>query len=432
VTQISPISCDVLIIGGGPSGSALGTLLARKGHHIILLEKDRHPRFHIGESLLPLSLPYLDELGVREDIERIGLRKYSAEFHSMYHNAHSAFSFSDAVDPSYSYGYQVRRSEFDHVLLKNCADQGATVYEACRVTDVSVTQSAITQVTATHQDGSIQDYHARFYVDATGRDTFLASKLGTKFRNPKHASAALFGHFSGAKRYEGKDEGNISIYWFDFGWFWFIPLKDGTTSVGAVCHPRYLRERSKEVEDFFLETIALCPALQERLSEATLIEPVTATGNYSYQSRKMHGDNFLLIGDAFAFIDPVFSSGVHLALHGAFKGAEVIDRILHHPKQAKKELAQLEASVWKGLGVFSWFIYRVTTPAIRDLFIHPRNLFGVRSAVISILAGDLFGATSIQKQILIFKVIYALKTLFSPRTSFLAFRNRQKNMEING
>lgn len=403
-------TCDVLIMGGGPAGAAAGALLAEQGWHTVILEKDHHPRFHIGESLLPLSLPFLDQLGVREAVERIGLRKYAVEFHSIYHGKTTTFEFGDALRRDYPYAYEVRRSEFDHVLLRNAANKGAVVHEGWRVDSAEVHGNGLQTISAMDESGEHATWQARFYIDATGRDTFMADFLGIKERNPKHRSAALYAHFAGAERATGRDEGNICIYWFDHGWFWLIPLKDGTMSVGAVCKPEYLKTREGSVEQFFHDTIALCPGVAARLAQATLASEVTATGNYSYQSRRMTGDNYLMAGDAYAFIDPVFSSGVHLALNSAFLAADAVNGLLKNPNTTARRLGQFERDIQKGLGTFSWFIYRITTPAIRDLFMHPQNMLRVREAVTSVLAGDIFRKTPMKFSLSVFRVIYYVKS----------------------
>ena len=403
--------CDVLIMGGGPAGAAAAALLAERGWHTVLLEKDRHPRFHIGESLLPLSLPYLEKLGVREAVDRIGLRKYAAEFHSVYHGKTALFNFGETLTGDYPYAYEVRRSEFDHLLFRNAASKGAAVQEGWRVDRAEVVDGGIRSVSAVSETGERAVWQARFFIDATGRDTFLADLLGVKERNPRHRSAALYAHFTGAQRATGRDEGNICIYWFDHGWFWMIPLKDGAMSVGAVCKPEYLKRRSVPVEQFLADTIALCPAVALRLANATLTSEVTATGNYSYQSRRMTGRNFLMAGDAYAFIDPVFSSGVHLALNSAFLAADVADGVLREPATAPHRLREYERQVHRALGTFSWFIYRIATPAFRDLFMNPRDILRVREAVTSVLAGDLFRGTPLRVPLMAFRCFYYLKSL---------------------
>ena len=186
-----------------------------------------------------------------------------------------------------------------------------------------------------------RSWRARYLVDASGRDTLLANQFRCKEKNPKHNSSALYGHFTGAERLPGRLEGNITIFWFEHGWFWFIPLADGSTSIGAVCWPYYLKSRSKPLPEFFRDTIALCPALAERLAGAALVAEVHATGNYSYSERASRsGERYLLLGDAYAFIDPVFSSGVYLAMQSAFAGAEVVETMLDRPREAARRAAR--------------------------------------------------------------------------------------------
>ena len=262
-------SCEVLIVGGGPAGATAAALLAEQGRHVVLLEKARHPRFHIGESLLPLNLPLFDRLGVREEVEAVGMRKYGVEFNSPTHDAPVTLDFADAWDKDFPYAFQVRRSEFDHILIRNAARKGAEVREGTRVTRVDFEEGDRgALVTATAEDGTTQRWRTRFVIDASGRDTVLANQFRMKEKNRRHNSAAVYGHFTGAKRLPGRAEGNISIFWFDHGWFWFIPLADGTTSVGAVCWPYYLKSRKTDVTRFFHDTIALCPALAQRLAGA--------------------------------------------------------------------------------------------------------------------------------------------------------------------
>jgi flavin-dependent dehydrogenase len=403
--------CEVLVVGGGPAGSTIAALLAERGRHVVLVEKDRHPRFHIGESLLPLNLPLFDQLGVRDAIEHMAMPKYGVEFVSPYHGKTMSYEFANAWDKSFPYSYQVRRSEFDHLLLKNAAAKGAAVVEGMRVTEVAFPAEGGAGITARDENGDSRRWRADFLVDATGRDTLLANQLGLKERNRRHESAAIFGHFRGARRLPGKAEGNISIFWFDHGWFWFIPLADGTTSIGAVCPPSYFRRRKGDLTQFFMETIALCPEIADRLKEAELIAPAIATGNYSYTSRRMSGRSFIMVGDAFAFIDPVFSTGVYLAMTMAFLGADAVDDCLKAPAHAARRLKRYEKEARRGLAAFTWYIYRIRMPAFRNLFMSPRPHFRIAEAVLSLLAGDVFGRSPIGAHLLAFKLIYYANSL---------------------
>ena len=427
--------CEVLVVGCGPAGSTIGAILAQKGRDVAVVDKDRHPRFHIGESLLPLNMPILQELGVWEELNRIGIRKDAAEFESHALGKTVCFEFSQAFDKRWPHAFHVLRSEFDHMLLRNAADKGARVYEGARVTAVEFGNLAGNEdsiVTLKLEDGSSQTWRTRFLVDASGRDTFLSDRFGIKRKNKKHASAAIFGHFRNARRNSGRAEGNITIVWFPHGWFWFIPLKDGTTSVGAVCWPAYMKSRSTDPTTFFMQTIALAPEIAARLADAELTAPVTATGNYSYYSERMAGEGYLMVGDAWAFIDPVFSSGVYLAMNSAKLGADVIDAVLKDPAHAPVLYRKFDRTVRRGVDTFSWLIYRMTSPVIRKLFMAPRNVFGVQSAVVSLFAGDVFRPGPVRPRLYLFRVIYYLNSIANLPAVFRAWRKRQRDIRVSG
>lgn len=426
----SQAQCDVLVVGGGPAGSTIAALLAERGRRVVLVEKDKHPRFHIGESLLPLNLPLFEALGLKDEIARIGMFKPGAEFVSPYHGKSVTFDFAKACDKRFPYSYQVRRSEFDLVLLRNAAAKGAKVIEECRVTEVDFPPEGGAAVTARSAAGETHAWRARFLVDATGRDTLLAGKLGLKRRNRRHDSAAIFGHFIGAQRRPGKAEGNITIVWFDNGWFWFIPLSDGTTSVGAVGPSAYFKSRKSDLHSFFMSTIALCPEIAERLKDARLAGPVTATGNYSYSAKRMWGRDFILVGDAYAFIDPVFSTGVYLAMKSAFLGADAVAACLDKPRQAARALRRFERETRRGLASFSWYIYRVQRPAIRDMFMAPHKTPRLEEAVLSLLAGDVFGGSPIGARLMAFKTLYYLLSFFQKSASFGNRLMRKQRVEL--
>ena len=404
---------DVLVIGGGPGGSTIAALLAEQGRSVVVLEKDRHPRFHIGESLLPFNVPLLDRLGVLAEVQRIGMPKFGIEFVSPQHAKSSFLEFSNGWHRDMHYSFQVRRAEFDHVLLRNAERKGAVIVEGCRVTAVEFPPTGGVEVQSLRDDGRATAWRARFLVDASGRDAFVAAKLRTKRRNRRHQSAAIFGHFSDAERLPGRAAGNISIFWFTHGWFWFIPLSDGTTSVGVVCHPDYLRRREVDVTEHFLQQIALCPALAARLQRATLTQAATGTGNYSYNCERMHGERYILIGDAAGFIDPVFSTGVYLAMHGAFLGADAVATCLDQPARAHQAMRRFEKELRGCVARFSWFIYRITHPAIRSLFMTPRNYLRVEEAVLALLSGDVDAHSPIRSRLTLFKALYYVKVAFA-------------------
>ncbi|MGA7540688.1 MAG: FAD-dependent oxidoreductase, partial [Steroidobacteraceae bacterium] len=297
---------DVIVIGGGPAGATAAALLAEEGHRVVLLERLHHPRFHIGESLLPASLPLLERLGVAAQIQAIGLAKHGAEFFSPTHERWQRFDFADSWNKRLAHAYEVRRSSFDAILLERARTLGAQVIEGCRAREVEFPGEHGVEVLAQREDGARQCWRARYLIDASGRDTLVGTRLGTKRRNRHHNSAAMYAHFRAAWRSEDPHRaGDISIFWFEHGWFWFIPLADGITSVGAVVWPYYMRRRALPLPEFFLKTIALSPPLAQRLESATLATEVEATGNYAYTCRRAHGDRFLLVGDAYAFVDPV-------------------------------------------------------------------------------------------------------------------------------
>jgi flavin-dependent dehydrogenase len=422
------LRCDVLIVGGGPAGSTIAALLAEQGRDVVVIEKARHPRFHIGESLLPANVALFDRLGLRDRVEAIGMQKYGVEFVSPDHEHRQFIEFVEAWDKSMPYAWQVRRSELDEILFRNAAAKGARTFEGQRVREIAFDGDGAT-VQAELDDGARRSWRARFVVDASGRDTLLANQLRCKEKNKRHNSSALYGHFTGAERLPGKLEGNITIFWFEHGWFWFIPLVDGSTSIGAVCWPYYLKSRAKPLPEFFRDTIALCPDLEARLAGARLIdERVYATGNYSYTSTKSSGDRYLMIGDAYAFVDPVFSSGVYLAMQSAFDGADVVAAVLERRRDAKALRRAFDRNIQHGPREFSWFILRVTNPTMREFFMAPQNRFRVKEALISLLAGDIHGRTPIWRSILILKTLYYLVSIGNLGRTVRAWRRRRNNI----
>jgi flavin-dependent dehydrogenase len=423
-------SCDVLVIGGGPAGTTVAPLLAEMGHKVVLLEKAHHPRFHVGESLLPANLPLFERLGVAEEVRSIGVEKWGAEFVSPIHEKSQTFVFADAWDKSMPHAYQVKRAEFDTILIRNAEKKGVQVFEGCKAKAIDfLPDNGGAVVCAEHEDGSQTEWKARFVVDASGRDTFLANRFQIKHRNPKHNSSAIYGHFTSVQRHEGQAEGNITIFWFDHGWFWLIPMSNDVTSVGMVTWPYFMKTRGqRSIEQFMRDGMATCPALMARMNDAVLVNEIEATGNFSYVSERNHGENYMMLGDAYAFIDPVFSSGVMLAMNSGFIAAKAIDTCLRKPAQAAAALKHFDAQMKHGPKQFSWFIYRVTNPIMRDFFMNPKNVFRVKEGLLSMLAGDIFGKTPIWRSIFMFKTLYYLANIFQPKRAYMGWKRRQFNI----
>lgn len=425
--------CDVLVVGGGPAGSTIAAFLAEKGWRVTLLEKERHPRFHIGESLLPHNLPILRRLGVLEQVDAIGIKKLGVDFSAdLEVSGQHLFHFSFALDKGHPYAYEVRRSEFDNLLLRNSAAKGAQVLEGVRVTRVDFPEGGDPVAHALDEQGRESSWSCRYFVDASGRDTLLSKKFDLKRKNKNHASAAIFGHFLDVDRRPGTDAGNISLYWFEHGWFWMIPLRDGSMSVGAVCRPAYLKQRKNSPAEFLLQTIALGhPEMRHRMRRATLIDnQARATGNYSYQSTRMRGERYIMVGDAFAFIDPVFSSGVLLGMNSGMLGAEAVDAWLRGEAAAASRFRHFERMVLRGVETFSWFIWRFNSPGMRRLMLHPGNPLRAQEAVISLLAGDVYRDIGARSRFWVFKFFYFLFSLWYPRESFRLWWLRVRNPSV--
>jgi len=378
---------------------------------VIALEKARHPRFHIGESLLPMNLPVFERLGVLDKVRALGVFKAGADFEADNPRGYNTFAFARAIGKSPPHAYQVWRQDFDRMLYEHARECGADAREGHEVTAVLQQGPRATRLEVRTDAGRSYRLQARYLVDASGRDAFLAAKRQLRRKNRQHQSAAIFGHFRGAAARLGEDAGNISIYRFEHGWMWMIPLPEGVMSVGAVCRPEYLKQRKGRTVEYLLDTLKQSAGLWQRMQRAELIGEVRVTGNYSYDSTSMGGPGWVLIGDAFAFLDPVFSSGVYLAMSGAETAAAVVDTALREPRREKALLRKLERRQRAGMKRFSFFIYRFNGPVMRQMFGQPRNTWQLEQGVISMLAGDLFDTPKVLWRLRLFKLVYALVAL---------------------
>jgi flavin-dependent dehydrogenase len=437
MVTVSPTAepCDIAVIGGGPGGSTAAALLAQRGYRVIALEKSHHPRFHIGESLLPMNLPVFDRLGVAEKVRALGVHKMGADFEADNERGYSTYAFARALGKSPPHSYQVWRQDFDAMLFQNARSRGADTREGHEVTRHEQLGPRDSCLTVHTDDGREYTLRARYVIDASGRDTFLGARKKLRRKNPLHQSAAIFGHFRGAETRAGEDAGNISIYGFEHGWMWMIPLPDGVMSVGAVCWPDYLKQRRGRAADFLMATLRLSPGLWSRLRNAQLIgDEVRVTGNYSYDSRRMAGPGWIMVGDAFAFLDPVFSSGVFLAMAGAEQAADVVDGALREPRREAALQRRLERRMRAGMERLSFFIYRFNGPVMRQMFRAPRNIWQLEQGVISMLAGDLFDTPAVLWRLHVFKLIYAIRNLWQWRRATVAhgYRMAQARAQFTG
>jgi len=427
--------CDVLIIGGGPGGSTAAALLGRKGHKVIQLEKDHHPRFHIGESLLPMNLPVFERLGVLDKIRAMGVYKPGADFESDAECGYNTYLFSRALGESPPHAYQVWRQDFDKMLFEHARENGVDGREGHEVMAVEQLGPRETLAQVKTDDGRHYRVQARYLLDASGRDAFLASRKKIRKKDPRHQSAAIFGHFHNVEFRPGADAGNISIYNFPYGWMWMIPLPNQVMSVGAVCRPEYLKQRRGRTHEFLFETLKLNPTLWKRMAKAELIgNEVRVTGNYSYDSSTIGGPGWMLVGDAFVFLDPVFSSGVYLATSGAEQTAAVVDAALEDPTREPKLQRRLEKRLRGGMRRFAFFIYRFNSPIMRHMFRHPSNRLQVERGVISMLAGDLFDSPKVRWRLVWFRMFYTMFALRNWRSWLREHRYRiaQAKVQFTG
>ena len=387
------IETDVAVIGAGPGGTAAAAYLARAGLKVMIFEREAFPRFRIGESLLPHNLPILHELGLGEEMEKRFIRKYGAHFADRYGNRRSRYPFASAIDKKYPYAYEVERAEFDEMLLEKALELGATARMDWTVREVLFEGERAVGVHAVdNNSGDELLVKARMVVDASGHSIAIGKKLGARVKSDLRTRAAFFSHYDDCYREAGDQEGDIQIVAFQYGWFWMIPFKGNSTSVGAVINDEFLklRDKGEDLDATLQRAIDMAPFVKERLKHAKKKWPARSIANYSYGSTHYAGDGYVMVGDAGAFLDPVFSSGVFLAMKSAQIASEQIIKCFEMQDFSGRHFADYEKRLRGGQKIFFRFISGWYDPAFLDLFFYPKDVLGLRTAIVTVLAADLF------------------------------------------
>ncbi|MGE3780037.1 MAG: NAD(P)/FAD-dependent oxidoreductase, partial [Pirellulaceae bacterium] len=322
-----PSETDVIVIGGGPAGATASTLIAQKGPRVQLFERDKFPRFHIGESLIPETYWVLQRLNMLDKMKNSRfVKKYSVQFVNATGKLSAPFYFWDNKPHECSQTWQVVRSEFDQMMLDNAREHGVTAHEGVRVLDVLFEGSRAIGVRIQQPDGAAQEIRAKVVVDASGQSGLLASRFKLRVWDPILNKGAIWTYWEGAYRDSGRDEGATVVIQTPnrLGWFWYIPLHDNRLSLGVVAPFDYLFKGRGSHEQTYHEEIEACPAVKERLANAKRITGYFATKDYSYRAKEAAGDGWVLVGDAFGFLDPLYSSGVLLAMKSGEMAADAI------------------------------------------------------------------------------------------------------------
>jgi flavin-dependent dehydrogenase len=320
---------DVLILGGGPAGSTAGAMLAAARIETVIVEGERFPRFHVGESLLPHNLALFDRLGVHDAVRSLPhtRRKDGASFVTHDGSKHVVYWFDEALPPVVPHAYQVRRDELDKALLDNARAAGAEVLEGWRATAPQWDGRRLTGLVVRDPEGTEHLLRSRVFLDASGQSSFLASRMGWRFPYQRHRKVAAVSHFRGVWLPEGREAGNITIALTDGGWFWLIPFADDTVSVGAVLDVHKWRAHIGP-ESLFGAAVEATPEVARRLAAAERLIPFGAIQNFSYRVMTIGGDGFCMVGDAAGFLDPIFSTGVFIGTTtGASAAQDVIEAL---------------------------------------------------------------------------------------------------------
>jgi flavin-dependent dehydrogenase len=356
---MNPPTYDVIVIGCGPAGAAASALLASKGRRVLVLEKEKFPRYHIGESLIPYTYFPLERIGLIEKMKSSHFtRKYSVQFISQDGRASHPFYFFNHLKHEAASTWQVLRSEFDQLLMDNAREKGAEILEEITVRETIQENGYVVGVRAVNKNREPLEFRAPLTLDATGRDAFTVTRQGWKVRDPYLNKIAIWTYYRGAMRDPGVDEGATTVaYVPDKGWFWYIPLAGDVVSVGIVAEKDYLYNGSRDLAEIFHREVKVNKWIEQHLAVGRQFGPYRVTGEYSYRSRHCAANGLVLIGDAFAFLDPVFSSGVFVALRSGEMAADAVDEALSEGNYSAARFQNYGAEICRGIEAMRRLVY---------------------------------------------------------------------------
>ncbi len=412
---------DVAIIGGGPAGSTAGALLARAGRHVVVLERDKFPRFHIGESLLPFSMKAFTRLGLHEKFKRAGfMEKFGGAIFGACGGEGVKFYFADGFRSQTDRSYQVTRAEFDKVLLDHARESGAEVFEEIAVEEVHFSEDEVRLETQGKND-STREISARYVIDAGGRNSLLAAKFKLRKTYEHLQKISIFAHYDGVLREEGRDGTLTRMVRAIDRWFWMIPLTQDRTSIGVVLDGSVYKATKLSAEDFLEQAISEQPLLMERMQNAERMTKVRVAADFSYRSTRLTGERWMLAGDAAGFIDPVFSSGVFLAVLAGEQCADILHEVLDYPGRRHRLFARYGKTVNRAMDVYLRFVNSWYSKEFIEVFLHPQPFLQIPPAVNAVLGGNIGTSFAIRWRMAIFYLLVWLQKYvpLSPRRTLL-------------
>lgn len=400
---------DVAIIGGGPAGSTAAALLAGAGRRVIVFEREKFPRFHIGESLLPFSMKAFTRLGLHEKFARAGfMEKFGGEICSACGDKGVKFYFKDGFRSQTDHSYQVTRADFDKVLLDHAAENGAEVHEETTVERIAFQDGNI-DLRVMSAKGSAREVFARYLIDASGRNSVVGNYYKLKKNYDHLQKMSIFAHYHSVQRDEGVDGTLTRMVRGIDRWFWVIPLTAERTSVGIVLDSATFRGAKKSPEEFLEDALAEQPQLANRMQNAMRVSPVYTAADFSYRNTRLTGERWLLAGDAAGFIDPVFSSGVFLAVLAGEQAADALNEALDRPKKARKLFARYERTINRAMDVYLRFVNAWYTKEFIEVFLHPQDILQIPPAVNAVLGGNIGKSLAIRWRMSIFYLLVWLQ-----------------------